>query len=196
MSIELNLSGYRSKVKAERSGLVYGIGLSPLRYLVPASNINVYALLNVKGEGTYLIPSLFKEADGRTCIATFVGSSEWAEKEYTLELWSDNSNSDRFWKAVLTTATFDVGARTPVSPAIPVEVSGSLKAKVDKDTFKGVTLVHDNLVAQCKGKFPARGGKSKEKLVADQSEGAVLNLVSTKVELGSFELQDHGNLKR
>src|SRR5262249_11628637 len=153
---------------------------------------------NIKGEGMYLIPHVFRDADDRTCIGSFVSSLDWAGKDYTLELWCNNKNADKFWKAVLTTATIDIGAKTPASPAIPVEINAAVKIKVENETFKDVTLVHDSLVAQCKGKFPSKDskdGKSAAALLGEVSSSATFNLLSYKMPMGYIELQDHGAVK-
>jgi len=198
-SMELTFKGLRTKDKAEnglrdsiKSLLLGGVLYQTYTTFASKPNPDAYVIVTVAGGDTFLIPRKLKQIDDRSTLVNFTCPEDWKDKDLLIEVWRDNAQSDAFWKTVLSTLSVDVQANAGgtflVMNAVPVEVSGKVRVKLENDTFKKLTLVHDELLATCKVKLPSEASKSKEKLVSS------IGLLGTiqAVSMGDVELQNYG----
>jgi hypothetical protein len=89
-SFEFNIQGARTKIKVEERPAMAGDVIIHELFYTPA-NPTVYAVVRVKGVGTFIIPERVKEADDCKVFVTFAAAQEWAGKDFTDEVWRDNS---------------------------------------------------------------------------------------------------------
>lgn len=203
-SLELNIEGARTKIKLDENSHWYAgaVGTAYDMLHIPA-NPTVYALIRVKGKGTFIIPERIKEADNRKAFVTFAAPQDWVGRDFIIEVWRDSADSDKFWHVVLSTTTFEATAeanakvRLPVPAAIPVEASAGagaiLKVKTDKHTFDGVKLVADKLICVAEGRVIPKCGESTESSL----KGDIASLLTTKSKLllGKAVVENHGAVK-
>ena len=196
-SLEMNLNGVRKQIRGESNlssaamGGLFGIFVNQIRTV---ANPTAYIVVNVKGKGSFIVADRIKEVDGRKTLVSFAAPQDWEDSDAVIDVWLDNSQSDQFWKVVLSSITVDGNAnvRAETHPVVPIKISGDVGIKatmsIDYERLGDVKLVSDKFVGQWVGKIPKSNLANEGKVTGEDT-----SVVSRpKIEIGTAILENLG----